>query len=140
MLAAVLAHPDKREVFPLAAEPMTKQDGSGKNDCERTAAKRMLDWLIANLRSRTCFWLKMPYNRFVFSSVQSQDTSLCNLLHIHHYHNLATRENKNIPNFSLRQNSGCFMFPDLEVISTTKGLGVLPSGKYVHANAPECSG
>ena len=42
MLGAVLVHPDSKEVFPLAPEPMTKQDGTRKNDCERNAAKRLL--------------------------------------------------------------------------------------------------
>lgn len=42
MLGAVLVHPDCREVFPLAPEPILKQDGATKNDCERNAAKRLL--------------------------------------------------------------------------------------------------
>jgi hypothetical protein len=40
LLAAVLAHPDFREVIPLMPEPILKQDGETKNDCERNAAKR----------------------------------------------------------------------------------------------------
>ena len=35
MLAAVLVHPSKREVFPLNCEPIERQDGRVKNDCER---------------------------------------------------------------------------------------------------------
>ena len=42
MLGAVLLHPDLREVIPLAPEPIQKQDGTTKNDCERNAAKRLL--------------------------------------------------------------------------------------------------
>lgn len=42
LLGAVLVHPDCREVFPLAPEPILKQDGVRKNDCERNAAKRLL--------------------------------------------------------------------------------------------------
>ncbi len=42
MLAAVMMHPDHREVIPLAPEAIQKQDGSEKNDCERNAAKRLL--------------------------------------------------------------------------------------------------
>lgn len=42
MLGAVLVHPDCKEVIPLAPEPIHKQDGSTKNDCERNAAKRLL--------------------------------------------------------------------------------------------------
>jgi len=42
MLAAVIVHPDLKEVIPLAPEPIQKQDGSTKNDCERNAARRLL--------------------------------------------------------------------------------------------------
>jgi hypothetical protein len=42
MLGAALIHPDKREVIALMPEPIIKQDGTSKNDCERTAAKRVL--------------------------------------------------------------------------------------------------
>jgi hypothetical protein len=42
MLVAVIVHPDHREVIPLAPEPIQKQDGQTKNDCERNAARRLL--------------------------------------------------------------------------------------------------
>lgn len=42
MLGAVIVHPNRKEVIPLAPEPITKQDGNNKNDCERNAAKRLL--------------------------------------------------------------------------------------------------
>ena len=42
MLGAVVVHPEQREVFPLAPEPIMKGDGATKNDCERNAAKRLL--------------------------------------------------------------------------------------------------
>ena len=42
MLGAVVVHPEQREVFPLAPEPIVKGDGATKNDCERNAAKRLL--------------------------------------------------------------------------------------------------
>lgn len=42
MLAAVMVHPDKKEVFPLDCEPIIRQDGDNKNDCERNAAKRLI--------------------------------------------------------------------------------------------------
>ena len=42
MLGAVIVHPDIKEVIPLAPEPIQKQDGATKNDCERNAAKRLL--------------------------------------------------------------------------------------------------
>jgi hypothetical protein len=43
MLGAVLMHPDRREVIPLMPEPIQKQDGETKNDCERNAARRFLE-------------------------------------------------------------------------------------------------
>lgn len=42
MLGASLVHPDRREVIPLPPEPIIKQDGATKNDCERNAARRLL--------------------------------------------------------------------------------------------------
>lgn len=42
MLGAVVVHPEHREVFPLAPEPIVKGDGASKNDCERNASKRLL--------------------------------------------------------------------------------------------------
>src|ERR687885_1089511 len=42
MLGAALIHPDKREVIALMPEPIIKQDGTSKNDCERSATKRFI--------------------------------------------------------------------------------------------------
>jgi hypothetical protein len=42
MLGAAIIHPDFREVIPLMPEPIVKQDGTTKNDCERNAAKRFI--------------------------------------------------------------------------------------------------
>jgi hypothetical protein len=42
MLGASIVHPDIKEVIPVAPEPIIKQDGETKNDCERNAAKRFL--------------------------------------------------------------------------------------------------
>jgi hypothetical protein len=42
MLGAALIHPDQRAVIPLMPEPIVKQDGTAKNDCERNAAKRFI--------------------------------------------------------------------------------------------------
>ena len=50
LLAAMLVHPEAREVFALAPEAIVKpaldsargSDGATKNDCERNAAKRLL--------------------------------------------------------------------------------------------------
>lgn len=45
MLGAVILHPDRRQVIPFAPEPIQKQDGTTKNDCERNAAKRLLKYI-----------------------------------------------------------------------------------------------
>lgn len=42
MLCAALVHPDQKEVFMMDTEPIVKQDGATKNDCEQNAAKRLL--------------------------------------------------------------------------------------------------
>jgi hypothetical protein len=43
MIGAVIVHPDEKVVIPLAPEPIVKSDGDNKNDCERNAAKRLLN-------------------------------------------------------------------------------------------------
>lgn len=42
VLSAVMVDPARKQVIPLAVEPIVKQDGSNKNDCERNAAVRLL--------------------------------------------------------------------------------------------------
>ncbi len=42
ILQAVMLHPDMRQVVPLAPEPIIKTDGNDKNDCERSAGKRLI--------------------------------------------------------------------------------------------------
>jgi len=41
-LAAVIAHPNLRQVLPLCPELISKQDGVVKNDCEKRALQRFL--------------------------------------------------------------------------------------------------
>lgn len=48
MLSAALVCPGRAEVFVLDNEPMVRQDGAVKNDCERNAATRM----FAQLRDK----------------------------------------------------------------------------------------
>jgi hypothetical protein len=43
LLGAVIVHPDFSEVFPLTPEPIHRQDGAAKNDCERNAGSRWLE-------------------------------------------------------------------------------------------------
>jgi len=40
--AAVIVHPDRKEVIPLPPEPISNDDGDNKNDCERNACRRWL--------------------------------------------------------------------------------------------------
>ncbi len=40
---AAIVHPDMKQVIALAPEPVLKQDGSIKQDCERNASKRWLN-------------------------------------------------------------------------------------------------
>jgi len=42
ILGAAIIHPDQSAVLPLMPEPILKQDGEAKNDCERNAARRYL--------------------------------------------------------------------------------------------------
>lgn len=42
-LGAAIIHPDQSAVLPLMPEPILKQDGEAKNDCERNAARRYLE-------------------------------------------------------------------------------------------------
>lgn len=49
LLAAVQVHPEQATVFPVDAEPVQKQDGQTKNDCEQNAAKRLIPRLKACL-------------------------------------------------------------------------------------------
>lgn len=41
-VVATLVHPEQSAVIVLAVEPIVKQDGSNKNDCERNANRRLL--------------------------------------------------------------------------------------------------
>lgn len=45
LLGAAILHPDRRAVIPLMPEPIIKQDGTEKNDCERNATKRFMTTL-----------------------------------------------------------------------------------------------
>lgn len=48
MLAGCVVHPNQDCVIPLCPEPMRRQDGNDKNDCERAAMRRFLDRLRAD--------------------------------------------------------------------------------------------
>ena len=45
LLGGAIVHPDFAEVIPFAPEAIIKQDRETKNDCERNAAKRLLEKL-----------------------------------------------------------------------------------------------
>ena len=42
VVAAVLVHPETKQVLPLAVEPILRGDGDAKNDCERHATARLI--------------------------------------------------------------------------------------------------
>ena len=42
LYGACVVHPDFCEVIPFCPEPIVKQDGTSKNDCERLAARRFM--------------------------------------------------------------------------------------------------
>jgi hypothetical protein len=48
-MGAAIVFPEKAQVLPLFPEPITKQDGASKNDCESNAAKRLLPAIRAAL-------------------------------------------------------------------------------------------
>src|SRR5262252_7957073 len=72
MLGAALIHPDQRTVIPLMPEPIVKQDGMDKNDCERNAAKRF----VAKLRQ------DHPHLKFIVT----EDSLSANAPHIETLH------------------------------------------------------
>lgn len=43
MVVGSIVHPDLRQVLPIGFEPISKEDGDKKNDCERNASKRWLE-------------------------------------------------------------------------------------------------
>ena len=52
MLCAMLVHPQEREVFVMGTEPIICQDGIEKNDCERNASKRLLNWMSGHYKDK----------------------------------------------------------------------------------------
>jgi hypothetical protein len=48
MLCTALVHPEKREVFIMGCEPIVRNDGTVKNDCELNAAKRLYTEMASN--------------------------------------------------------------------------------------------
>ena len=47
LLCSAIVHPNKKTVLPLFSEPIVKQDGVSKNDCEINAGKRLFPALKA---------------------------------------------------------------------------------------------
>lgn len=45
LLGGAIVHPNQKAVIPLMPEPIIRQDGASKNDCERNATKRFLSKL-----------------------------------------------------------------------------------------------
>lgn len=61
-LAAVVVHPEQKEVMPIEFEPILCQDGAEKNDCERTAAKVCLRFWFEEMSSDKLFAASSPNN------------------------------------------------------------------------------
>ncbi len=74
MLCAMLVKPGEKEVFVLGNEAILCQDGALKNDCERNAAKRLLDWLCTHyqgqklLRTEDALYANGPHIRQILAS------------------------------------------------------------------------
>lgn len=55
-VAAAIVHPEKKgQALVVAVEPITRADGAKKNDCEREAVKRLLDYVACAFGDRR--WL-----------------------------------------------------------------------------------
>jgi hypothetical protein len=57
MLCAVLVHPQQSEVFVLGTEPIVCQDGDTKNDCERSADKRLLATMACHYKGQRLLYV-----------------------------------------------------------------------------------
>jgi len=91
MLGAALVHPDKAEVIPLAPEPIIKQDGQTKNDCERNAARR---WLTNFRRDHP----HLPVT-VVEDALSANGPHVRDLLHHHCHFILGVKEGDHAPLF-----------------------------------------
>jgi Transposase DDE domain len=58
MLCAAMVHPKAKDVFILGAEPIEKQDGQQKNDCEQNALKRMMNWFSTHFKEEKLIFLQ----------------------------------------------------------------------------------
>jgi hypothetical protein len=77
LLGAAIIHPDQRAVIPLMPEPIVQHDGTGKNDCERNAAKRF----VAKLRQ------DHPHLKFIVTEDSlSSNAPHIEMLHAHGLH------------------------------------------------------
>lgn len=94
MLTAVMVSPNKKQVIPMMVEPIVKQDGENKNDCEISAGERMLRSLRNNypkLRIRVIedgLYSKAPHIRllkeldfsFIITAKESDHSYLYSLI------------------------------------------------------------
>jgi hypothetical protein len=63
----VIPNPDCRQVIPLCPEPILKQDGTTKNDCERNAFHRFLGDLKRARKLKRYYFVKNIFARFALS-------------------------------------------------------------------------
>jgi len=57
MLSTALVCPNRKEVFVLNNEPIVRQDGVSKNDCEQNAAKRLFDRLACTMSEESVVYV-----------------------------------------------------------------------------------
>lgn len=97
MLGAVLVHPQRREVFPLACQHISKQDGQSKNDCELNAAKRLLADLSQRYEKQPlvlitdALFANQPHLQEVLNKGWNFITSVKPTKHAHLFKRLETR-------------------------------------------------
>lgn len=53
-----MVHPNQSEVFIIGTEPIQQQDGTQKNDCERNASKRIINWLSNNYKDEKLLFVE----------------------------------------------------------------------------------
>jgi hypothetical protein len=109
MLAASIVCPGQAEVFPLCLEPIVKQDGIEKNDCERNACSR----LMSELKQ------KYAQERFIFTG----DALFANAPHI----NRILNNSDNLWHFvlNIKPDSHKTLFNAFESRRTNKALGFM---------------
>ena len=129
MLGAAIIHPDLREVIPFMPEPIVKHDGTGKNDCERNAAKRF----IAKLRQ------DHPHLKFIVTEDSlSSNAPHIETLHDHELHYI----------LGVKEGDHAFLFKQVQAAEHAgrvtyyerhdRAAGLCPSLSVCQSGASQC--